>query len=80
MMRAVVAVPPRQEQRQEKLGVAKGAFVPHLCSEWISEAQGHGMLTGIWDSPADTGRAVGTETRSQVMLDVDIPAPWPGLT
>lgn len=32
MMRAVVAVPPRQEQRQEKLVVAKGAFVPHLCS------------------------------------------------
>lgn len=78
MMRTVVAEPPRQEQRQEKLGVAKGAVVPHLCS--AGEDFGHRMLTGIWDSPADTGRAVGMGTKSQVMLDLELPSPWPGLT
>lgn len=30
------------------------------------------MHTGTWDSPAHTGRAVGMETRSQMMLDQDI--------
>lgn len=65
MMRAVVAEPPRQEQRQEHWWLQKGLLCPTSAPcEQILEAWEHRMHTGTWDSSADTGRAVRMETSS----------------